>query len=235
MNGPALERLHGVEGDRVAGHLHLARRAHRDLAHRVLPALPVPLHVHDDPLAFRQVSPDHHVGDRLQGSKRLAPPADERAQVAAADVEGDRVGTRPDSHLRADAHVLEQALHQAAGHLSFSVGGSGARGGASVVTEKSSKQSAVPTRGTAEATGEVTLIGNIRKKVYHLSTCADLRSMNPSNRTLPEMRTSRPCCSMRRNASLALTIATFELPDEDPRTLASTRHRIFPSRSSRSR
>jgi hypothetical protein len=40
---------------------------------------------------------------------------------------------------------------------------------------------------------------------------------------------------MRRNASLALTIATFELPDEDPRTLASTRHRIFPSRSSRSR
>jgi hypothetical protein len=64
---------------------------------------------------------------------------------------------------------------------------------------------------------------------------ADRPALDPSNRTLPETRTSRPYCSMRRNASLALTIATFELPDEDPRTLASTRHRIFPSRSSRSR
>src|SRR5712692_3880235 len=61
VDGPALERLHGVEGDRVARHLHLARRAHRDLAHRVLSALPVALHVDDDPLALSQEPPDHHL------------------------------------------------------------------------------------------------------------------------------------------------------------------------------
>src|SRR4030088_979724 len=63
VDGAALERLHGVKSDRVAGHLHLARRSHRDLTHRVLPALPVPLYVHDDPLAFGQVAAHHHVRD----------------------------------------------------------------------------------------------------------------------------------------------------------------------------
>src|SRR4029077_8523763 len=37
----AFERLHGIESDRVAGHLDLASCAHCDLAHGVLPPLPV--------------------------------------------------------------------------------------------------------------------------------------------------------------------------------------------------
>src|ERR1700738_893070 len=41
MDGPALERLHGVERDGVACHLHLSRRSQSDLAHGVLAAVPV--------------------------------------------------------------------------------------------------------------------------------------------------------------------------------------------------
>src|SRR4029077_14855253 len=55
VDRPAVERLHGVEGDRVARHLHLAGRTHCDLAHGVLPALAIALHIDDDPLAFRKV------------------------------------------------------------------------------------------------------------------------------------------------------------------------------------
>src|SRR4030088_2780389 len=36
VDGPALERLHGVEGDRVARHLDLASCAQRDLSNGVL-------------------------------------------------------------------------------------------------------------------------------------------------------------------------------------------------------
>src|SRR5690242_17770512 len=38
VDGAPLERLHRVQRDRVAGHLHLARGAHRDLPHGVLAA-----------------------------------------------------------------------------------------------------------------------------------------------------------------------------------------------------
>src|SRR4029077_7116475 len=47
VNSTPFERLHGVEGDGVAGHLDLACGAQRDLAHRVLPALAVSLDVDD--------------------------------------------------------------------------------------------------------------------------------------------------------------------------------------------
>src|SRR5256886_3014176 len=61
VDGASLEGLHRVERDRVACHLHLPRGAHRDLAHGVLAALPVTLHVDDHALALRQVLADHHV------------------------------------------------------------------------------------------------------------------------------------------------------------------------------
>src|SRR3977135_239954 len=107
VDGPALERLHRVKGDRVARHLHLARCAHRDLAHRVLAALAVALDVHDDPLAFGEVSPPHHVGHRLEGSQGFAPPADQGTQVATADVERDRISTSPHGALSVAPPVLE--------------------------------------------------------------------------------------------------------------------------------
>src|ERR1700730_11996540 len=66
VDGPALERLHGVESDRVARHLHLARGAEGDLTHRVLAPLAVSLDVHDDALALSEVPAAHHVGTRLQ-------------------------------------------------------------------------------------------------------------------------------------------------------------------------
>src|ERR1700736_4865210 len=70
VDRPALERLHGVEGDRVTCHLHLPRGPQCDLAHGVLAALAVALHVDDDPLAFSQVPANHDVGDRLQRTQR---------------------------------------------------------------------------------------------------------------------------------------------------------------------
>src|SRR5258706_10062851 len=89
VNRAPYECLHGVESDGVARHLHLARSPQRDLAHRVLTALPVSLDVDDHPLAFGQMLSDHDVGHRLQCAKRLASPPDQRAQVTAADVERD--------------------------------------------------------------------------------------------------------------------------------------------------
>src|SRR5260370_40462994 len=55
MNRASFERLHGVQGDGVARHLHLACSPQRDLAHRVLAALAVPLDVAAHPPAFGQV------------------------------------------------------------------------------------------------------------------------------------------------------------------------------------
>src|ERR1700757_3457407 len=55
VDGPPLERLHRVQRDRVAGHLDLTRRPHRDLADGVLAALTVPLHIDDYPLALCEV------------------------------------------------------------------------------------------------------------------------------------------------------------------------------------
>src|SRR5579859_4889077 len=79
VDGAPLESLHGVKRDGVARHLHLARRAERDLAHGVLAALAVALHVHDDALTLVEMLAHHHVGDRLQRAQCLAAPADERA------------------------------------------------------------------------------------------------------------------------------------------------------------
>src|ERR1700694_4127884 len=114
VDGAALKRLHGVERDRVAGHLHLARRPEGDLAHRVLAPLTVAFHVDDNALALREILAEHDVGDRLQGAQGLAPPPDQPTQVAAADIEGDRVGACPDGDLCTDSHVLEQSFHQCA-------------------------------------------------------------------------------------------------------------------------
>src|SRR5690242_4615417 len=52
MNGAPFKRLHRVECDRVARHLHLARSPHRYLAHGVLTPLAISLDVDDDPLAL---------------------------------------------------------------------------------------------------------------------------------------------------------------------------------------
>src|SRR5690242_13801091 len=90
----ALERLHRIQRDRVAGHLDLARGTHRDLTHGVLAALAVALDVDDHALAFGELLPDHHVGHRLQRAQRLTAPADQRAEVPAADVERDRLSAR---------------------------------------------------------------------------------------------------------------------------------------------
>src|SRR5947207_9074664 len=103
VNRAPLEGLHRVEGDRVARHLHLARGAQRDLAHGVLAALPVPLDVDDHALTLVEVLADHHVRHRLQRAQRLAAPPDERAEVAAADVERDRVAARAHLHKGPDA------------------------------------------------------------------------------------------------------------------------------------
>src|SRR5579859_6742920 len=123
MNGAAFESLHGVERDGVAGHLHLARRAERDLAHGVLAALAVTLHVHDHTLALVEMLAHHHIGDRLQRAQGFAAPADQRAQVAAADVERDGVAAGTHLHGGAHAHVLEQALEQRAHGFGLSIGG----------------------------------------------------------------------------------------------------------------
>src|SRR5256885_4413623 len=119
----ALERLHRVERDRVAGHLHLSGGTHRDLAHRVLAPLAVTLDVNDDALALGEVLADHHVGDRLQGAQGLAAPTDERAKVATGDIERDRIRTRAHGHLGAHAHVLEKTFDQTPGRLGLAVGG----------------------------------------------------------------------------------------------------------------
>src|SRR5437868_1810811 len=104
VDGSAFERLHRVEGDRVTGHLDLARGPHRYLADGVLAPLPVTLDVDDHPLALGQVLADHDVGDRLQGPQGFAAPADQAAKIASADVQGDRFGAWPHADLGADAH-----------------------------------------------------------------------------------------------------------------------------------
>ena len=53
-------------------------------------------------------------------------------------------------------------------------------------------------------------------------------------RTRPETRSSRPYCSIRKKASLAPTIAPSSFQMQIPTMFASTRRRIFPSRSARS-
>src|SRR4029077_3547589 len=92
VNRATFEGLHGVERDGVAGHLDLARGAQRYLAHSVLAALAISLNVDDHALAFGQVLAEHDIGHGLQCPQRLATPSDQRSQVAAADVERDRVG-----------------------------------------------------------------------------------------------------------------------------------------------
>src|SRR5258708_27891489 len=119
MNRPALKWLHGIERDRVASHLDLACRTHRDLAHRVLPALSVPLDVDDDPLAFRKVPADHHIRHRLQRAERLASPTDQRTEIATTDVECDRLSAGSHIHLFPNALMLQQAPYHSPLALSF--------------------------------------------------------------------------------------------------------------------
>src|SRR5713226_1199806 len=123
VNRAAFERLHGVEGDGVARHLHLACSPQRDLAHRVLAALAVSLDVDDHPFAFGQMLAEHDVGHRLQRAQSLATPADQRPQVAAADVERDRVGAGADGDLGSNAHVLEQTFDERACYVRLAIGG----------------------------------------------------------------------------------------------------------------
>src|SRR5256885_1114419 len=101
VDGSPLECLHRVESDRVAGHLHLARGSQRDLAHGVLTTLAVSLHVDDDALALGQELAHHHVGHRLQGTQGLAPPPDQRAEIAARNVESHGITSRPHHHRSA--------------------------------------------------------------------------------------------------------------------------------------
>jgi hypothetical protein len=116
-----LERLHGVQRDRIAGHLHLPRRPQRDLAHGVLAALAVPLDVDDHALALSEMLAHHDVGHRLQRAQRLASPADQRAKVATADIERNGIGPGANSDLRAHAHQLQQSLHERARHVGLAV------------------------------------------------------------------------------------------------------------------
>src|SRR5438105_13177650 len=95
MDGPTLERLHCIQRDRISCHLHLTRCAQCNLAHRVLAALAVALHVHDDALALGQVLAHHHVRHRLQSTQRLAAPSDQRAEVAARNVQREAVASGP--------------------------------------------------------------------------------------------------------------------------------------------
>src|SRR6266566_8672703 len=103
VNRAPFERLHGVEGDGVASHLHLACGPQRDLAHRVLAALAVALDVDDHPLAFGQMLADHDVGHRLQCPQRLATPPDQRPEVTTADIERDGIGACANRDLGSNA------------------------------------------------------------------------------------------------------------------------------------
>src|ERR1700694_4108353 len=120
VDRPPLEGLYSIKGDRITCHLHLARSAQSNLAHRVLAALPITLDVDDDPLAFAEMPADHHVGHRLQRTEGFATPADQCAKVSSADIESHRLGAHTRGHLGAYAHVLQQALDQGPRHLGFS-------------------------------------------------------------------------------------------------------------------
>src|SRR5438034_281414 len=121
VDGASLEGLHRVERDRVACHLDLPSGAHRDLAHGVLAALPVTLHVDDHALTLRQVLADHHVRHRLERAQRLTTPADQAAEIPSADVEGDRLSAGSNRDLRPHAHVLQQAFDEPASDLRLAV------------------------------------------------------------------------------------------------------------------
>src|SRR5712691_692950 len=123
MNRAPFKGLHRIERDGVAGHLHLPCGAQRDLAHRVLAPLAVALNIDDDTLAFGQMLSHHDVGDRLQSTQGLAAPPDQRPQVAATDVERDRVGAGANGDLGSHAHVLEQTFDQRACNVRLAVGG----------------------------------------------------------------------------------------------------------------
>src|SRR5438445_10654901 len=112
VDGAPLEGLHGVERDGVACHLHLARSAQRDLAHRVLAALAVALDVDDDSFSLGELLAEHDIRHGLQRAQRLPSPADQRTEVATADVDGDGVGGRTHRHLCPHAHVLQQSLDE---------------------------------------------------------------------------------------------------------------------------
>src|SRR5438445_1476663 len=116
-----LERLHGVQRDRVAGHLHLPRRPQGDLAHGVLAALAVSLDVDDHALALSEMLANHDVGHRLQRAQRLTSPADQCAEVATADIERDGIGAGANSDLRAHAHKLQQSLNERARDVGLAV------------------------------------------------------------------------------------------------------------------
>src|SRR5712692_10339746 len=121
VDGASFKRLHGIERNGVAGHLHLACGAQGDLPHGVLTPLAVALDVDDYALALGEVLADHHVGHRLQRTQCFAAPADQRAKIPAADVEGYRVGAGAHGDLGSHAHVLEQSLYERAGDVPFPV------------------------------------------------------------------------------------------------------------------
>src|SRR5437899_3904235 len=123
MDGAPLEGLHGVERDGVARHLHLASGAQRDLAHRVLAALAIALDVDDDSFALAKLLAEHDIRHGLQRAQRLSAPADQRTEVAAADVDGDGVGGRAHGDLCPHAHVLEQPLDERTRRLRLPIGG----------------------------------------------------------------------------------------------------------------
>ena len=108
MDRPALERLHRVERDRVAGDLDLASRAVGDLANRVFASLPVALDVDDDTPVLEQPAAQDHVHNGLQSAQIFASPTDQGPQVATTHIQDDRIAPLTDADLALDTHQVEQ-------------------------------------------------------------------------------------------------------------------------------
>ena len=85
-------------------------------------ALPVALDVDDHAPVGAQLA-HQHVDDRLQRPQVLAPPADQRTQVATRDIQHDGVAGLADADLAPDAHAVDQLADQFATAFGSRVGG----------------------------------------------------------------------------------------------------------------
>ena len=103
--------MHGVQGDRVTGHLDLPGGPEGYLAYRVLTPLTIALDVDDDAAVGPNLA-HQHVDHSLQCAQVLAPPADQRPEVTSGDVEHGWVAALADAHLAANPHAVDQLADQ---------------------------------------------------------------------------------------------------------------------------
>ena len=115
MDDAPLVGLHRIHHHSLAGAPHTIGEAQCHLLDGLFAPIAVVLDVDDQPAPVDAALVEDQIDNRLEGAKRLAPPADQQPEVIAGNVDHHRVVSFFDEYLRRDSHLVEKLGHHLAG------------------------------------------------------------------------------------------------------------------------